>query len=89
MWGRKALSPGDFTNNLVQGIAADIMANGAHNAERAGYEIATLIHDQALAYYKPGQTIEELVKLLTTLPSWAAGLPIAAEGAVTPFYVKG
>ncbi len=62
------------------------MANGAHKAEAAGYQIATLIHDEALCYYQEGQTPEEFVSLLTDLPSWAAGLPIAAEGALVPFY---
>ncbi len=64
------------------------MACGAHNAEREGYEIATLIHDQALSYKRPGQTAERFVELLTDLPPWAAGLPIAAEGSEVPFYRK-
>ena len=64
------------------------MANGAHNAERAGYEIATLIHDQALAYNQEWQTSEEFVRLLTALPEWAAGLPIEAEGGLQPYYRK-
>lgn len=80
---------GVWCENATQAVAADIMAHGAHNAENANYEIATLIHDQAIVYHKPGQTIEELVGLLTKLPDWAAGLPLAAEGAITPFYSKG
>lgn len=87
-WGTVDTYGGKIVENLTQAVAADIMANGAHNAERAGYQIATLIHDQALAYYQPGQTVEEFVRLLTTLPDWADGLPIEAEGAVVPFYKK-
>lgn len=79
---------GKLVENITQAVAADIMAYGAHNAEKAGYQIATLIHDQALAYYREGQTGEEFVRLLTTLPKWADGLPIAAEGGLVPFYKK-
>lgn len=77
-----------IAHNCTQAVAADVMANGAHNCEHAGYQIATLIHDQALAYHQEGQTPEEFVRLLTDLPSWADGLPIAAEGALVPFYKK-
>lgn len=77
-----------IAHNCVQGIAADVMAHGTHQAEKAGYETATLIHDQFLGYHKKGQTPERLIELLTTLPSWAAGLPIAAEGGIVPFYRK-
>jgi DNA polymerase len=87
-WGEIHTWGGSLVENATQAVAADIMANGAHNAENAGYEIATLIHDQALAYHKPGQTPEEFVELLTNLPAWADGLPIAAEGALVPFYRK-
>jgi len=79
---------GKLIENIVQGIAADVMGNGAINAERAGYQIATLIHDQALGYKQQGQTIERFVELLTALPAWASGLPIVAEGNVVKYYTK-
>ena len=87
-WGRVETYGGSLVENITQAVAADVMANGALNAEAAGYEIATLIHDEALAYLKPGQSIDEFVKLLTTLPAWANGLPVVAEGEVVPFYKK-
>lgn len=87
-WGQISVWGGVWAENATQGTAADIMANGAHNCENNGYEIATLIHDQALAYYKEGQTVERYVELLTDLPNWAAGLPIAAEGSLVQFYLK-
>lgn len=87
-WGDISTWGGCLVENGVQGIAADIMCIGSHNAENEGYEIATLIHDQALSYHREGQTPERFVELLTRLPSWAEGLPIAAEGGVVPFYKK-
>jgi DNA polymerase len=89
-WGHISTWGGTWAENAAQAVAADIMANGVHNTERAGYETATLIHDQCLSFYHPerGQTVEEFVRLLTTLPPWAVGLPIAAEGSLVPFYKK-
>lgn len=87
-WGDVNTWGGTLLENATQAVAADIMATGAANAERAGYEIATLIHDQSLAYVKPGQAIEEFVRLLTDMPAWAKGLPIEAKGSLVPFYWK-
>jgi DNA polymerase len=87
-WGDISTWGGSLVENAVQAVAADIMAHGSHNAERAGYEVATLIHDQCLTFHKEGQTPERLIELLTDLPSWGAGLPIAAEGGIVPFYRK-
>jgi DNA polymerase len=84
------LSAGTLTENCVQGIAFDFMAEGALNASKAGYEICALIHDEALSAYHPekGQSLEEFVALLTKLPSWAEGMPLKAEGDVVKFYRK-
>ncbi len=87
-WGDVSTWGGTLVENLVQGIAADLMAHGSHQCEQHGYEIATLIHDECICFNKPGQTVEELVRLLTDLPPWASGLPIEAEGALIPFYKK-
>ena len=87
-YGRCEIYGALAVENIDQGVAADIMAHGAINCEAAGYRIAALIHDEALAYMEPHQTAEEFVKLLTTLPKWADGLPIEAEGGVVPFYRK-
>lgn len=89
LWGHnKGVWGGVWAENATQAVAADIMCNGAQNAEDAGYEICALIHDQALAYHRAGQTPEQFVSLLTKLPDWANGLPLAAEGELTPFYRK-
>lgn len=77
-----------IAHNCVQGIAADVMAIGAHNAWQAGYEICMLVHDQAIARKLRDQTIEDFISHLTNMPAWADGLPLAASGGVVPFYRK-
>jgi DNA polymerase len=90
IWGRVQTYGAKLVENATQGTAADIMANGAINAERHGYETASLIHDEFLGYYMPwkGQTIDDLVAKLTDLPPWADGLPLTAEGKIVPYYLK-
>jgi len=89
-WGDVSTWGGTLLENATQAVAADVMVNGVRNAEAAGYETATLIHDEDLSYYHPEreQTVEEFVACLTTLPDWADGLPIEAQGALVPFYRK-
>lgn len=87
-WGRVWTFGGSLLENCSTGTAFDLMAYGSMNAEAEGFEITNLIHDQALADHKPGQTVEDFVRCLTTLPAWADGLPIKAEGKITPYYTK-
>lgn len=87
-WGRITTYSGKLAENVTMGVEADMMNYGLRVAEDRGYEIASIIHDEALAYIKPGQTIQEFEECLTTKPSWAAGLPVISEGSVIPFYKK-
>jgi len=87
-WGDIDTYGGKLVENIVMGVEADILCRGLHNCDESGYEICALIHDQALSYYRNGQSPEEFVRLLTDLPEWASGLPLAAEGSLVPFYKK-
>lgn len=92
-WGDLSIWGGTLANNSCQGVCADVMTNAAHNLERSGYEICTLIHDESLAYWQQkhrdaGLTPEGFNRCMTTLPAWAAGLPVASDGGVVPFYLK-
>jgi DNA polymerase len=87
-WTRLSTWGSKIAENVAQAVSADVMAQGAVNCEKAGYEINALIHDEALAYHKPGQTAEEFSRLLTTVPDWAKGLPLAAPGGMVNYYRK-
>jgi DNA polymerase len=88
IWGRIKLYGGKIVENGDQAVAASIMAHGANNALQHGYDVFTLIHDQALGSISSGQTAAEFGKLLATLPPWAAGLPLKAEAKTCKFYAK-
>jgi len=86
--GRIKLYGGKLAENETQATAADIMAHGALTAEKAGYEIFMLVHDQALALHEKEQTPDEFAACLATLPPWATGLPLKVEAASVPYYRK-
>lgn len=92
-WGRIKLYGGKYAENCTQAIAADIMNIGAVNAERAGFPIATMIHDQCLAYGSADMAENKarlpiLKKCMTTMPRWADGLPVEVDAKITPYYIK-
>ena len=91
LWGRVSTYGGKLAENATQGIAADIMFNGSVKAEAKGFQILTLIHDEALSRGRGGDLKKELqifTKALCDLPAWAEGLPIVAEGKIVPYYLK-
>jgi hypothetical protein len=71
---------GLWTENIVQAISRDLLATAMQRLEAAGYHIVLHVHDEIVAE-APIEfgSIEEFQRLITTLPDWAAGLPIAAK----------
>jgi len=88
IWGRCGLFGGLLLQNFTEGVGADLLNNGIIQSEAKGYAVASLIHDQILAYKREDQTIEELVGCMTDVPAWTEGLPVAADGKVQPYYTK-
>jgi len=88
IWGRCAIYAGMWLQNCCEGVGADLLNNGIIKSEAKGYKVASLIHDQILAYKRKGQTIEELVGCMTDVPGWTEGLPVAADGQVQKYYTK-
>lgn len=88
LWGRISTYGGKLLENATQGTAMDVMSHGGRNASKRGFDPRLLVHDQGLSIRKPGQTIEAYCAALTSLPPWAAGLPIKAEGKIVKYYKK-
>lgn len=90
MWGRTLTHGGKLLENLVQSFAGDVMSFGALEAERRGFEINMLVHDQALCPYYPerGQSPEKFRQALTTLPPWCQDFPLDATAGEVEFYTK-
>lgn len=81
---------GKLTENIVQAVARDVLANAMINIDCMGYDIVAHIHDEVLVEAPKGTlTVEELNDLMTIGPKWADGLPLNAEGFISEYYKKG
>ena len=80
-WDRVSTYGGHLTENVVQAIARDCMAEAWLRLEVAGYPIIMTVHDELVAEPKLGHgSQEEFERILATRPAWAQDLPIAVEG---------
>lgn len=80
---------GRLVENLVQAICRDLMAEAMVDAESQGYPITFTVHDEVAAETKVGvHTVKEFEDILTKLPEWAMGFPLAAEGFSCKRYMK-
>jgi DNA polymerase len=86
-WRRQSSYGGLTVENIVQAISRDLMARGMLRCEESGYPVILSVHDEVLSEAADGD-LAEFVALLTELPDWAYGCPIAAEGWVGVRYRK-
>lgn len=89
-WGKISTYGGKLTENIVQAVARDLLANALRNLHQAGYRVCFHIHDEAVieAARDGGQTLEQAISLMCTLPPWAEGLPLNADGFEADYYKK-
>jgi len=86
-WESLATYGGKLTENIVQAISRDLMAESMLRHTRAGYDILLTAHDEELAEKKNGD-LKEFIEIMSELPSWAEGLPIKVSGWEGPRYKK-
>ena len=71
-------------------MARDCLANAMMVLESCGYQICFHIHDEVVLEILEGgeQSLEDAVRLMCQAPSWAAGLPLNADGFEGDYYKK-
>jgi DNA polymerase len=71
---------GIFTENAVSAVSRDLLAAAMQRVEAAGYRVVLHVHDELVCEIPEGfGDLEQFRRLVTELPQWANGLPIAAE----------
>jgi DNA polymerase bacteriophage-type len=80
---------GLWTENIVSGIARDLLAEAMLRIEAAGYSIVLHVHDEIVAEVPNGfGSTDEFTHLMTRKPVWALDLPIAAKAWAGLHYCK-
>jgi DNA polymerase len=80
---------GLWTENVVSGIARDLLAEAMLRIEAAGYPIVLHVHDEVVAEVPDGfGSTEEFARSMTRKPAWALELPIAAKAWSGLRYLK-
>lgn len=89
VWMRVSTYGGRLVENIVQGVACDVMVCGGAQVEKAGYPLILTVHDEWLAECKLDfGSVKEMEQLACKLPSWIGNCPVTAEGFETIRYRK-
>lgn len=87
-WERLKAYAGRAVENATQAAAADILIGAMDSIEKAGFEIVFSVHDEFITEADLSKDNTELEKLMSTPPSWAPDLPLAAAGFTSLRYKK-
>ncbi|MDU1353024.1 MAG: DNA polymerase [Actinomyces sp.] len=89
-WGQLETYGGKLVENIVQAIARDLLVTGMHAVAKAGHRIVMHVHDEIVIDEptESGLTVADACELMSTLPAWAEGLPLDADGYECDYYMK-
>jgi hypothetical protein len=80
---------GLLLENVTQALCRDIFVEAMPRLEAAGYPIVMHTHDDyACEVPKDSGSLEEFLAIITTPPSWAPDLPIAAKGRISDRFIE-
>lgn len=81
-WARIDTYGGKLVENVDQATARDLMAEAMLRADQGGlYDVTMSVHDELVAEVDEGRgDVKDFERLMSHLPPWAHGCPVAAEG---------
>lgn len=91
-WVKLHTYGGKLTENIVQAISRDLLANAIFKVFDLGYNIVLHVHDEIAAEIpKDGEeetVLQQMIDAMCTAPEWAANIPLRAAGYITEYYKK-
>lgn len=88
-WGRIKTYGGKLTENIIQAIARDCLAEAMLKLDKLGHDIVFHVHDEIIIDAEKGKSSAcEIAELMGQPIQWAEGLPLKADAYETDFYKK-
>lgn len=88
-WNRLETYGGKLVENITQAVARDCLAEAIERLEAAGYPVVFHIHDEVVIDAGPDKAnLEDVIRIMSEVPAWAAGLPLNADGWINDFFKK-
>lgn len=91
-WEQIETYGGKLTENCVQAIARDCLAEAIEHLESAGFPIVFHVHDEVVIDIRPYVDNEQMLNMVCDImkqpPAWAEDLPLNAAGWVGDFFTK-
>ena len=75
-----------LVENIVQGIARDLLCHSISLLKEL--KIVMHVHDEIVIECPEDMSVSEVTKIMSTVPPWAKGLNLKAEGYECKFYMK-
>lgn len=90
-WDRISTYGGKLVENITQAVARDVLAANMPAIEEHGYEIVLTVHDEEITEAPDSDEYshKHLAALMSQVPDWAKGLPLASAGFESYRYRKG
>lgn len=87
-WGVESTYGGKMTENIVQAIARDCLAETLRRIENRGMQVVFHVHDEVIIDASMGTTVEEVCALMAEPIPWASGLILKGAGFENDYYMK-
>lgn len=90
-WEYVRMYGGKWTENVVQAIARDCLAEALHKLIQAGYLPVFHVHDEVILEIKnadAAHSLENAIAIMCQAPAWARDLPLNADGFTSSYYKK-
>ena len=87
-WEVASTYGGKLTENIVQAIARDCLAETLRRIDARGLQVVFHVHDEVIIDAPMDVTVEEICSLMAEPISWAPGLILKGAGFESTYYMK-
>lgn len=87
-WGVESTYGGKMTENIVQAIARDCLAETLRRIDARGLQVVFHVHDEVIIDAPMEVTVDEICGLMAEPIPWAPGLILKGAGFENDYYMK-